>query len=168
MLRFQDIKDLQRPLQGHNFVRFRTAFGQNYVMLFGIYRKVLFVAKKLSRPNSGRVSKSYSKCFRLLTEFYIPQHEWDAGNFVQILEQFGPDFSDLFLQIVSGIMNHPGFLACVEGSRRWFREGEQLGLNPDRSSPYQQITIYKTLRVINSLAGMVVRPNLIGWFFASS
>jgi len=162
MLIFQDIKNLQRMLQGHNFVRLRNAFGQNYVMLFSIYRNVLFVAKKLSRPESGRTSKSYSKCFRLLTEFYISQHDWDAGNFVQILEQFGPDFSDLFLQIVSGIMNHPGFLEYVERQRRWFREGQQLGLNPDRRSPYQQITIYKTLRVINSLAGMEVRPNLIG------
>ena len=162
MLRFQDIKDLQRLLQGHNFVRFRTAFGQNYVMLFGIYRKVLFVAKKLSRPNSGRVSKSYSKCFRLLTEFYISQHDWDAGNFVQSLEEFDPEFSQMFLQIITGIMNHPRFSEYVEGSRRWFRAGEQLGLNPDRSSPYQQITIYKTRSIIDSFAGMVVRPNLIG------
>ena len=162
MLRFQDIKHLQLQLQGHNFVRFRTAFGQNYDMLFGIFRKVLFVGKKLSRPESGQTSKSHSKCFRLLTEFYFPQHEWDAVNFIEILEQFGPDFSDLFLQIVSGIMNHPGFLEYVERSRRWFREGEQLGLNPDRMSPNQQIRIYKTSRVIDSLAGMVVRPNLIG------
>jgi hypothetical protein len=162
MSRFQDIKDLQRLLQGRDFVRLRTAFGQDYVMLFGIFRKVLFVAKKLSRPESGRTSKSYSKCFRLLTEFDFRHDDWDAVNFVEILEQFGPDFSDLFLQIVSGIMNHPGFLAYVEGSRRWFREGQQLVLNPDRRSPYQQITINKTSRVIDSLAGIVVRPNLIG------
>ena len=162
MLIFQDIKNLTRLLQGRDFVRLRNAFGRNYVMLFGFFRKVLFVAKKLSRPESGRTSKSYSKCFRLLTEFYFPQDDWDAVNFVQILEQFGPDFSDLFLQIVSGIMNHPGFLEYVESSRRWFREGQQLGLNPDRRSPYQQITIYKTSRIIDSLAGMVIRPNLIG------
>jgi hypothetical protein len=116
-------------LRGHNFVRLRNEFGQNYVILYNIYRKVLFVAKKLSRPESGRVSKSYSKCFRLFTEFYISQHDWNAGLFVQILKQFDPEFSQLFLQIVSGIMNHPGFLECVERSRRWFREGEQLGLN---------------------------------------
>jgi hypothetical protein len=162
MSRFQDIKYLQQMLQGRDFVRLRTALGQNYLMMFSIYRKVIFVAKKLSRTESGQTSKSYSKCFRLLTEFYISQHDWDAGNFVQILEQFGPDFSDLFLQIVSGIMNHPGFLEYVERQRRWFREGQQLGLNPDRRSPYQQITIYKTSRVIDSLAGIVVRPNLIG------
>jgi hypothetical protein len=59
-------------------------------------------------------------------------------------------------------MHHPEFSAHVEESRRWFQEGEQMGLNPDSRSTYQQITIYKTLRVINSLAGMVVRPTLIG------
>jgi hypothetical protein len=162
MLDFQLIKQLQLWLQSRNFAHLRTAFGANYVMWFAIFRKVLFVAKKLSRPFSGRVSKSYSKCFRLLTEFYLPQHNWDAALFQQSLEEFDPEFLQMFLQIVTGIMNHPGFLECVEGSRRWFREGEQLGLNPDRRSPYQQITIYKTRRVIDSLAGMVVRPTLIG------
>lgn len=82
--------------------------------------------------------------------------------FVQILPEFDPDFSQLFLQIVTGIMNYPRFSEYVEGSRRWFRAGEQLGLNPDRSSPYQQITIYKTRSIIDSLAGMIVSPNLIG------
>jgi len=142
-------------LRVHNFVRLRNKFSQNYVVLYSIYRKVLFVAKKLSRPNSERISKSYSKCFRLLTEFYLPQTNWNARLFVQSLVEFDPEFSQMFLQIVTEIMNHPVFLAYVEGLRRWFREGEQLGLN-------QQITIYKTIHAINSLAGMVVRPNLIG------
>lgn len=162
MLYFQLIKQLQQRLQGRNFVGLRTAFGANYVIWFSIFRKVLFVAKKLSRPHSGRVDKSLSKCFRLLTEFYLPQNDWNALLFVQSLEEFDPEFSQMFLQIVTGIMNHPRFSDCVEGSRRWFREGEQLGLNPDSNSPYQQITIYKTRCVIDSLAGMVIRPNLIG------
>ena len=148
---FHIIKQLQQRLQGRNFVRLRTAFGPNYVIWLSIFRKVLFVAKKLSRPNSGRVSKSY-----------LPQHNWDAALFQQSLEEFDPEFLQMFLQIVTGIMNHQRFSELVEGSRRWFREGEQLGLNPDRSSPYQQITIYKTRRVINSLAGMVISPTLIG------
>jgi hypothetical protein len=159
---FQAIKQLQLMLQGTNFVRLRTAFGANFIKWFTIFRKVLFVAKKLSRPHSGRVSKSYSKCFRLLTEFYLQQNDWDSVLFQQTLEQFDPEFSQLFLQIVAGIMNHPRFSAYVEESRRWFREGEQLGLNPDRRSPHQQIRIYKTRSVIDSLAGMVVHPTLIG------
>ena len=159
---FHIIKQLQQRLQGRNFVRLRTAFGQNYVIWLSIFRKVLFVAKKLSRPYSGRVSKSYSKCFRLLTEFYLPQHNWDAALFQQSLEEFDPEFLQMFLQIVTGIMNYQRFSELVEGSRRWFREGEQLGLNPDRRSPYQQITIYKTRRVIDSLAAMVISPTLIG------
>ena len=162
MLDFQLIKQLQQRLQGRNFVRLSTAFGANYVIWITIFRKVLFVAKKLSRPNSGRVSKSYSKCFRLLTEFYLPQTNWNARLFVQSLAEFDPEFSQMFLQIVTGIMNHPRFSEYVEESRRWFRAGEQLGLNPNRSSPYQQITIYKTRSIIDSFAGMMVRPNLIG------
>jgi hypothetical protein len=68
----------------------------------------------------------------------------------------------MFLQIVAGIMHHHRFSMYIEDARRWFREGEVQGLNPDRTSPIQNVTIYKTLRVINSLAGMVVRPTLIG------
>jgi len=162
MLSFQNIKEIQRLLQGHNFVSLRRAFGENFVQSFDIFRRVIFVAKKLSRPHSAKVSKAYSKCFCLLTNYRWSQNDWDSALFQQTLEQFNPDFSRLFFQIVAGIMHHPEFSAHVEVSRRWFQEGEQMGLNPDRRSTYQQITIYKTLRVINSLAGMVVRPTLIG------
>ena len=162
MLSFQNIKEIQRLLQGRNFVHLRTAFGANFVKWFDIFQRVIFVAKKLSRPHSAKVSKSYSKCFRLLTNYRWSQNDWDSELFQQTLEQFNPEFSRLFFQIVAGIMHHHEFSAHVEESRRWFQEGEYQGMNPDRRSTYQQITIYKTLRVINSLAGMVVRPTLIG------
>jgi hypothetical protein len=162
MLSFQNIKQIQRLLQGRNFGHLCTAFGANFVQWFDIFRRVIFVAKKLSRPHSAKVSKSYYKCFHMLTDYRLSQNDWNAVLFQQTLEQFNPEFSRLFFQIVAGIMHHPSFSVCIEESRRWFQEGEQMGLNPNRRSPYQEITIYKTLHVIDSLAGMVVRPTLIG------
>lgn len=60
---FLFIKELQSMLQGRNFVNLRTAFGTNFIRWFDILRRVIFVAKKLSRPHSVKVSKAYSKCF---------------------------------------------------------------------------------------------------------
>jgi len=159
---FLFVKQLQSMLQGRNFVHLRTAFGTNFIQWIDIFRRVIFVAKKLSRPHSVKVSKAYSNCFHLMTHYRWSQNDWDVVIFQETLEQFNPEFSRLFFQIVAGIMHHPEFSAHVEESRRWFQEGEQMGLNPDRRSLNVQITIYKTLRVINSLAGMVVRPTLIG------
>jgi hypothetical protein len=59
-------------------------------------------------------------------------------------------------------MHHPRFSTYIEEARRWFQEGEVQGLNPDRASLILNVRIYKTLRFINSLAGIVVRPTLIG------
>jgi len=159
---FQTVKQFQQLFRGIDFEHLRRVLGPSYRGCLIFYKKIVFVAKKLSCPDSRRLRQSYSKCFRLLTEFYFPGDDWSAALFQQSLEQFDPEILRLFLQIVAGVMHHPGFLACVEGSRRFFREGEVQGLNPDRTSPIQNVTIYKTLRVINSLAGMVVRPTLIG------
>jgi hypothetical protein len=162
MLDFQIIKQFQSELEGRNFVHLRTAFGANFVQWFDTFRRVIFVAKKLSRPHSAKVRKSYSKCFRLLTEYRWSQNDWDSALFQQTLEQFDPELARLFFQIVTGVLNHPRFSGIIQGSRRWFREEELQGLNPDRNSPYPQITIFMTLRVIDSLAGMATKPSQVG------
>jgi hypothetical protein len=162
MLDFQNIKEIQRLLQGRNFVHLRTAFGANFVQWFDIFQRVIFVAKKLSRPHSVKVSKSYSRCFRLLTEYRWSQNDWDSELFQQTLEQFNQDFSRLFFQIVAGVIGHPEFSEIIQGSRRWFREESHQALNPDPNSPNQQITIFVTRSVIDSLAGMATKPSQVG------
>jgi len=161
MISFQVIKQFQGGLQGHNFVRLREAFGANFVRRFDIIRRVLFVAKKLANPNSGRVEKSLSKCFRLLSEFRWTQNDWDAQEFLQALERFDPVLSQLFLQIVTGVMHHPIFSAYIQGSRRFFREGERQVLNPNRSSPYLTVTSYVTLRVIDSFVEVTAANSVL-------
>ena len=156
---FVIVKQFQGGLQGHNFVRLRTVFGANFVQWFDIIRRVLFVAKKLAYQYS-RVEKSLSKCFRLLSEFRWAQNDWDAREFLQALERFDPELSQLFLQIVSGVMHHPRFSEYIQGSRRFFREGERQDLNPDRRSPYRTVTRYVTLRVIDPLVE-VASENLV-------
>ena len=152
MISFQVIKQFQMGLQGHNFVRLREAFGpRNFVRWFDIIRRVLFVAKKLARPYSRRVEKSLSKCFRLLSEFRWAQNDWNAQEFLQTLEQFDPELSQLFLQIVAGVMHHLRFSEYIQHTRRFFKEGERQDLNPDRRSPYPNVTTFVTLRVIDSL-----------------
>ena len=160
MISFQVIKQFQRGLQGRNFVSLRTAFGANFVQWFDIIKRVLFVAKKLAYSYSWRVEKSLSKCFRLLTEFCWAQNDWDAREFLQALQQFNPELSQLFLQIVTGVMHHPRFSEYIQGSRRFFRDGEREVLNPDRSSPYLTVTRYVTLRVIDSFVE-VTAANLV-------
>lgn len=157
MSNFQTVKQFQQLFQRIDFEHLRRVLGPSYRGCLIFYKKIVFVAKKLSRPDSRRTRKSYSKCFRHLTEFKLPGDDLSAELFQQSLEHFDPEILRLFLQIVAGVMHHRDFLACVQGSRRTFRE-EVLVLNPDRIS----VTIYKSLRVIDSLAGMVVRPTLIG------
>ena len=157
MFAFQTVKEFQQLFRGIDFEHLRRVLGPSYRGCLIFYKKMCFVAKNLSRPDSSRTRKSYSKCFRLLTEFNLPGDDLSAELFQQSLEHFDPEILRLFLQIVAGVMHHPGFLACVEGSRRLFRE-EVLVLTPDRI----RVTIYKSLRVIDSLAGMVVRRTLIG------
>ena len=159
---YREVKQFQQSLQGSNFVRLRRAFGPNFVGWFDIVRRVLFVAKKLSRPHSEKVNKSYSKCFRLLTEFFWSQNNWDSRFFMQTLQQFDPEVSQLFLQIVGGVMHHPRFSAYVESSRRWFREEELQGLNRDPRSPYQQMTKYRTRCVVESFAAIVIQLREVG------
>jgi hypothetical protein len=154
---FQTVKQFQQLFRGIDFEHLRRVLGPSYRGCLIFYKKIVFVAKKLSCPDSRRTRQFYSKCFRLLTEFKLPGDDLSAELFQQSLEHFDPEILRLFLQIVAGVMHHPGFLACVEGSRRRFREGV-LVLNPDRI----RVTIYMSLRVIDSLAGMVVRPTLIG------
>ncbi len=163
MISFQVIKQFQRGLQGRNFVSLRTAFGANFVQWFDIIRRVLFVAKKLAYPYSRRFEESLSKCFRLLSEFCWAQNDWDAQEFLQALEQFYPELSQLFLQIVTGVMHHPRFSEYIQGSRRFFREGERQDLNRDRRNPYPTVTRYMTLRVIDSLVEVAsANPVLVG------
>lgn len=163
MISFQIIKQFQGGLQGRNFVSLRTAFGANFVQWFDIIRRVLFVAKKLANPYSRRFENSLSKCFRLLSEFRWAQNDWDAREFLQALEQFYPELAQLFLQIVTGVMHHPRFSEYIQGSRRFFREGEREVLNPDRRSPYRTVTRYVTLCVIDSLVEVAsANPVLVG------
>jgi len=130
MISFQVIKQFQGGLQGRNFVSLRTAFGANFVQWFDIIRRVLFVAKKLACPNPRRVEKSLSKCFRLLSEFRWSQHDWNVREYLQTLEQFDLELSRLFMQIVAGVMHHLRFSDLIQGSRRFFQEGERQDLNP--------------------------------------
>lgn len=156
------VKRFQEGLQGHNFVRLRDAFGpRNFVRWFDIIKRVLFVAKKLAYPYSRRVEKSLSKCFRLLSEIRWSQNDWDAQEFLQALEQFYPELSQLFLQIVTGVMHHPRFSEYIQGSRRFFEEGERQVLNPDRNSPYQNITVFVTLRVIDSFVEVTAANSVL-------
>jgi hypothetical protein len=160
---FISVKNFQGGLQGRNFVLLRTAFGANFVQWFDIIRRVLFVAKKMAYPYSCRVEKSLSKCFRLLSEFRWSQHDWNAQVFLQTLEQFDPELSGLFLRIVTGVMHHPRFSEYIQGSRRHFRKGERQDLNPDRRSPYPNVTTFVTLRVIDSLVEVAsANPVLVG------
>jgi hypothetical protein len=149
MTLFQVTKQFQMGLQGHNFVRLRTAFGANFVRWFDIIRRVLFVAKKLAYPYSGRVKKSLSKCFRLLSEFRWSQNDWDVQEFLQTLEQFDPELSQLFLRIVTAVMHHERFSEYI--SQRSVQERERQDLNPDRGSPYRYVTTFVTRSVIDSL-----------------
>ena len=151
MISFQVIKQFQGGLQGRNFVSLRTAFGANFVQWFDIIRRVLFVAKKLACPNPRRVEKSLSKCFRLLSEFRWSQHDWNVREYLQTLEQFDQELSQLFLRIVAGVMHHLRFSDLIQGSRRFFQEGERQDLNPDCRSPYPNVTTFVTLSVIDSL-----------------
>jgi len=163
MISFQVIKQFQRALQGRNFVLLRTAFGANFVRWFDIIRRVLFVAKKLTYPYSGRVEKSLSRCFQLLSEFRWSQNDWNAQVFMQTLEQFDPELSQLFLRIVTGIMHRERFSEYIQGSRKSFRECERQDLNPDRRSPYPNVTTFVTLRVIDSLVEVTsANPILVG------
>lgn len=162
-MRFNSIKRFQWALQGRNVVLLRTAFGANFVQWFDIIKRVLFVAKKLANPYSRRVGKSLSKCFRLLTEFRRSQNDWNAQEFLQTLEQFDPELSQLFLQIVAGVMHHEIFLEYIQGYRRLFREREREDLNPDSRSPYTNVTTFVTLRVIDSLVVLASKnPILVG------
>ncbi len=88
---------------GHNFVNLHNHFGAtNFVKSFDIIRRMLFVAKKLTyHPYSTRVQKCKSKCFLLLSEFRWEQNDWDVALFQQTLEQFNPELSRLFFQIVT-------------------------------------------------------------------
>jgi len=140
MTSFQKIKGFQLLLQGRNFKILRIAFGASFHRFFVILRKVLFVAKKLAFPYSSRVEKSLSKCFRALTEYCFPANQ-------------------LFLEIVTGVIHHPRFSEFVKNAKKFFREEELQGLNPDRRSP---IPIFVTCHVVDSFAAIATQPSPIG------
>lgn len=147
---FSLVKQFQRGLQGRNFLRLRTAFGENFVQWFDIIKRVLFVAKKLAYPYSRRVEKSLSKCFLLLTIFRWSQNDWNAREFLQALQQFDLELSQLFLQIVTGVMNNPVFSKKIKEARILCKEGECQGM-------------YMTLHVIDLLVAMAAEnPSQIG------
>jgi hypothetical protein len=162
MTSFQKIKEFQLLLQGRNFKSLRTAFGASFHQFFVILRKVLFVAKKLAFPYSTRVEKSLSKCFRALTEYYFPANHFDAAFFQQTLEGVDQELSQLFLEIVTEIIHHPRFSEYVKNSKKFFREEERQGLNPDRRSPYREIPIFVTCHVIDSFAAIAIQPRKMG------
>jgi hypothetical protein len=97
----------------------------------------------------------------LLNEFHWAQNDWDAREFLQALERFDPELSQLFLQIVTGVMHHQRFSEYIQGSRRFLREGERQVLNPDRNSPYQNITVFVTLRVIDSFVEVTAANSVL-------
>jgi hypothetical protein len=124
---------------------------------------VLFVAKKLTyHPYSTRVQKCKSKCFRLLSEFRWEQNDWDVALFQQTLEQFNPELSQLFFQIVTQIIHHPTFSKYIRESRTYFKEQRVEILNPDRRSLNLTISIFRTLHVIDSFAKMSTKLNQNG------
>jgi hypothetical protein len=165
MFVFQAIKQFQSGLRGRNFVRFRTAFGANFVRWFDIIRRVLFVAKRLTKPYwiGKRLQNTKTKCFRLLSEFRWSQNDWNIRELLQSLEQFDPELSQLFLQIVEKVLRTSSFLEYIQCSRRFLQEGERQDLNPDRRSPYPNVTTFVTLRVIDSLVEVAsANPVLVG------
>lgn len=162
MTSFQKIKEFQLRLQGRNFKILRIAFGAGFHQFFVILRKVLFVAKKLAFPYCSRVEKSLSKCFRALTEYCFPANHFDAVFFQQTLEGVDLELSQLFLEIVSGVIHHPRFSEYVKKSKKFFREEERQDLNPDRRSPYREIPIFVTCHVVDSFAAIATQPSPIG------
>lgn len=158
---FQNIKRFQR-LYGEHFKRLRIAFGASFHRFFVILRKVLFVAKKLAFPYCSRVEKSISRCFRALTEYYFPANHFDAAFFQQTLQEVDPELSQLFLEIVIGVIHHPRFSEYVKNSKKFFREQERQGLNPDRTSPYREVPIFMTCHVIDSFAAIATQLSPVG------
>jgi hypothetical protein len=132
-------------LQGSNLKRLQTAFGpRESTRCLDIIRRFLFVAKRLTNPYwiGKRLRNSKSKAFRMLTEFRWNQHDWNVGGFLQVLEQF--NLSQLFLQIVTNIMQTSSFSEYVQSSRKFFRECVRQDLNKTGDT-------YVTLCVIDSL-----------------
>lgn len=158
------VQQFNQRLQGRNFVNLHNHFGaSNFVKAFDIIQRVLFVAKKLTyHPYSTRVQKCKSKCFRLLSEFRWEQNDWDVALFQQTLEQFNPELSRLFFQIVTQIIHHPTFSKYIQESRTYFKDKRIEVLNPDRRSLILTIPIFRTLHVIDSFVQMATKLSQIG------
>ena len=140
-------EEFKRGLTGSNFKRLQTAFGpRESTRCLDIIRRFLFVAKRLTNPywKGKRLQNSKSKAFRMLTEFQWNQHDWNIGGFLQVLGQFNPNLSRLFLQIVTNIMQTSSFSEYVQSSRKNFRECVRQDLNKNSET-------YVTLCVIDSL-----------------
>ena len=159
---FQRIKEFQLRLQGRNFKRLHVALGASFHRFYIVVRKMLFVAKKLAFPYCSRVEKSISRCFRILTEYYFRANYFDAAFFQQTLQGVDPELSQLFLEIVTGVIHHPRFSEYIKASKKYFREQERQGSNPDRRSPYQEIPIFMTCHVIDSFAAIATQLSPVG------
>ena len=158
------VEQFNQRLQGRNFVNLYNYFGaENFMKAFDIIQRVLFVGKKLTyHPYSIRVQKCKSKCFRLPSEIRWEQNDWDVALFQRTLEQFNPELSRLFFQIVTQIIHHPTFSKYIQESRTYFQEKRSEMLNPDRRSLILTIPIFRTLRIIDSFAAIPTKLSQIG------
>ena len=157
------IQQFNQRLQGRNFVNLHNHFcATNFVKEFDIIQRVLFVAKNWPITHILQEYKNKSKCFRLLSEFRWEQNDWDVALFQRTLEQFNPELSQLFFQIVTQIIHHPTFSKYIQKSRTYFKEKRIEVLNPDRRSLILTIPIFRTLHVIDSFAQMTTKLSQIG------
>ena len=146
MSSFQSIKQFQR-LYGEHFTKIQTVLGRAFYDWFYMIRRILLkVAKKLSRPYSGRVRKCFASCFNQMTVF---ESEYSISlclkpeSFVIPLQQIDPRLPILLFQIVSDVVNNPHFSSFCVCARRHVKEGDRkLG---DRS-------FYYTLHVLDAFS----------------
>ena len=146
MSSFQDIKQFQR-LYGEHITKIQTVLGRAFYDWFYMIRRILLkVAKKLSRPYSGRVRKCFASCFNQMTVF---ESEYSISlclkpeSFVIPLQQIDPRLPILLFQIVNDVVNNPHFSNFCVGARKHFKEGGKILC--DRS-------FYYTLRVLDAFS----------------
>jgi len=150
---FTTIKSFQKLYgNGKNFRVLTQLFGVDFGHWFNIVRRVLLrVAKKISRPDSNKVRKCFSKCVSILTTYAWEQKDWNVSSFVLILQRVDPRLSAILFQILYGVVNHPEFSEYFANSRKYIRESVQSLQNVD--GKYRNV--HRTLRVYDAFVGMV-------------
>jgi hypothetical protein len=129
MSSFQDIKQFQR-LYGEHITKIQTVLGRAFYDWFYMIRRILLkVAKKLSRPYSGRVRKCFASCFNRMTIFdseYSISLCLKPESFVIPLQQVAPRLTILLFRIVSDVVNNPHFSRFADGSKKYLKEGGKI------------------------------------------